>query len=144
MAFYEIIETPGKQRVYPMEGDTPIRNQDEAKIHIARLRSEAKAEGRKVDFVMKRDTERATTGTAATGTSIRLTENNRSQVARFCGRVMMETGDPVSMGDAVALLVRVASAALDAELVDFQGEIQEDTIITMAKGFIAERKAAKK
>ena len=141
MAMYEIIETPGKKRVYPLDGDTPIRNQDEAKIIINKLRAEAKKEGRKVDFIFRRDTERAAANPAQ-GTSIRLTEENRSGVAKFCGRVMMETGEPVSMGDAVAKLAKVASVALDNELIDYQGNLQEDAVIALAKRITRARKEA--
>lgn len=132
MAFYEIIETPGKKRVYPQDGDSPIRNQDEAKIIINKLRAEAKKEGRKVDFMYRRDAERVASNASA-GTSIRLTEENRSLVARFCGRVMMETGEPVSMGDAVAKLAKVASTALDLGLVSFNGDPNTDGIVEQAK-----------
>lgn len=136
---YEILEIPGKKRVYPQNGDTPIRNQDEAKIIINKLRAEAKKEGRKVDFMFRRDSEKAASNPAQ-GTSIRLTEENRSMVARFCGRVMMETGEPVSMGDAVAKLSKVASAVLDLGIVDFQGNIQEDELIKAAKQIQRQRR----
>jgi len=153
MAYYEIIETPGKKKVYPLsagderngetleDDDSPLRNQDEAKIVVNRFRAEAKKAGRKVDFIVRRDTDRVA-ATASTGTSIRLTEENRSMVARFCGRVMMETGETVSMGDAVAKLAKVASVALDRGIVDFKGELDEDAVIKLARSIQKARKEA--
>lgn len=110
MAYYQIITTPGKELAYPLtEEDTPLRSQDEAKIVVARLRAEARAEGKKIDFVVKRDETRSTSPSsgsgAAQGTSVRLSEDNRRKLARYVGLLMYETGDAISMGDAVARLV---------------------------------------
>jgi hypothetical protein len=146
VALYEILKTPGRDRVYPVkEDDTPLRNQDEAKVVLARLRAEARAAEEPCDFIIRRLNEPgspASNGSQATGTSIRLTEANRSMVARFCGRIMMETGEPVSMGDAVAKLVTIAEKATTLGIIGFDGTLDEDALITLAKQLNRERKAA--
>lgn len=116
MALYEILETPGKQVVSAerlMEAGWDghkINNQDKAKIIVQALRAKAKAEKRKVDFVVI--TKKDMVGDGATGpsssaggTSIRLQEEQRKELAKIVGRHMMETGDNMSMGDAVVMLI---------------------------------------
>lgn len=135
VAIYEIVETPGKAKVYPLEGDAPLKNQDEAKVVLSRLRAEARAEGKKVDFVVKRLNDNGIGGPSGSsqGTSIRLSEENRRKVAKFCGRMMMETGDPISMGDAVARLVDIADAAADTGLIGFDGIVNDEAVTALAR-----------
>lgn len=157
MAHYEIRTTPGKEVVFPLqkgderfnitidEDEVSPRNQDEAKIILARLRAEARAAGESVDFVVSRLNEPGRTtsgGNANGGTSIRLSEENRRSVAKFCGRMMMETGDGITMGDAVARLVAIADKAADTGIIDYKGELNEDNLIALAKSLVKERKAA--
>lgn len=115
MALYEIQETPGKalvsqerlQEVGLGEGEK-IDTQDKAKILVAGLRAKAKAEKRKVDFVVitKRHLTKEEGGTGSSGgTSIRLSEPQRKELAKFVGKHMWETGETISMGDAVQMLI---------------------------------------
>ncbi len=158
MAIYQILTTPGKEVVYPLksgdtrfgneleEDDTIPKNQDEAKVVLARLRAEARAADEKVDFVIQRaiDAEGGARTSSSTGTSIRLSEENRRTVAKFCGRMMMETGDPITMGDAVGRLVAIAETASETGLIEFDGSLNEDEVIALAKRLVKERKEAGK
>lgn len=108
MAIYEIVETPGRRIVTLAEKDVP-HNQDEAKIVIERLRAKARKKGEQFDYFFRplKDSNGSGKG-GAQATSIRLTEVNRREIAKLCGTIMAETGDAVSMGDAVAHLARFA------------------------------------
>lgn len=115
MARYQILETPGKRLVYPtIEGleagdHSELRTQDEAKIEVQRLRGIARQAGSKADFVIVPIKAEGSTNGSASGSSgassVRLSEENRRRLAQFCGLIMYETGDQMTMGDAVARLV---------------------------------------
>lgn len=145
MPTYEIITTPGKEVIFPLEGDQAPRTQDEAKIIVQRLRAEAKVEGRQVDFIIRPTSgpgvgPRASANGAA-ATSVRLSEENRAKVARFCGRMMMTTGMPLTMGDAVARLIDHFDKTID--LLDPETlELSEDRIVAAARAIRLARKAA--
>ena len=107
MAYYRIIETPGKKEVDVEEAlgeKVPMNNLDAANAARQRLRALAKKEGRKVDFVVKRDESRAAASTGG-ATSIRVTEEQRKRVAKYVGRHMMETGETISLGDALVMML---------------------------------------
>lgn len=108
MAHYKILELPGREVVAPLEGQAPLKSQDEAKIVLQQLRAKARKEKRQVDFVIGRTKDldgSSTTGSTAGGTSIRLTEEVRRRLAKFVGSHMAETGDVLPMGEAVNLLL---------------------------------------
>lgn len=116
MALYEILETPGKTLVSPERlteagwDGHKINNADKAKIIVQALRARAKADKKKVDFVVvtKKDLEGdGSTGpsSSAGGTSIRLQEEQRKELAKIVGKHMWETGNNISMGDAVVMLI---------------------------------------
>jgi selenocysteine lyase/cysteine desulfurase len=137
LANYEIMETPGKKIIDLSEHNIdPPHNQDEAQMAVARLRALAKSEGRKVDFVFKRIHEAANSNGSSTGaTSVRLTEEVRSKLARIVGKIMYETGTTPSMGDAVNLLVAHYLNTIDLDT--------DDKIIAKARELIQERKERK-
>jgi len=136
MANYEIMETPGKKIIDLAEHNiAPPKNQDEAQIAVARLRGLAKVEGRKVDFVFKRINEPHTNGSAAGATSVRLTEEVRSKLARIVGKIMYDTGTTPSMGDAINMLVDHYHRTIDLN--------SEDAIIDKAREILRLRKETK-
>lgn len=152
MPTYEIIETPGKERVWPRNEDDQVpRTQDEAKIIMQRLRAEAKVEGRQVDFIIRPTSgagaRQHANGTGAAATSVRLTEENRSSLARFCGRCMMETGVPMTMGDAVAKLIDFYDTNADISvllksIVEGEDTEVQNAVILAAREIRTARKAA--
>lgn len=145
MARYQIVETPGKLMVYP-DPDNPdhaeLTTQDQANIVIAQLRAQAKADHRKVDYYANpiKSASKASTNGAGGGnaTSVRLSEDNRAAVARFIGQKMMETGEPMTMGEGVNLLI--THYQLTSSFVD-NGELNDEAIIAYAKAVIKARKA---
>lgn len=148
MALYQILETPGKAIAYPLEEtDPPLRSQDEAKVVMARLRAEARADGKPIDFVMQPLKDAGVGGHSTNGsggTSIRLSEDHRRRVAMFIGSIMAETGEPLTMGEGVARLVdfneRVC-AFLDIKPSGQLGDL-EDAVVRTAKAIVKARKEA--
>jgi selenocysteine lyase/cysteine desulfurase len=137
MANYEIMETPGKKIIDLAEHNIdPPRNQDEAQIAVARLRALAKSQDRKVDFVFKRIHEAPNANGSSNGaTSVRLTEEVRSKLARIVGKIMYETGTTPSMGDAINMLVDHYHSTTAAPPTD-------DEIIARAREILRARKVA--
>lgn len=115
MAYYKILTTPGKEEVDVEEvlGEKlKLNTQDTVNIVRQRLRAMVKAgtypgvkKGQRIDFVVTRDAEAARSPNSSGGTSIRLTEEQRRRLAKIVGRHMMETGEMMSMGDAVVGLI---------------------------------------
>lgn len=148
MAIYQIVETPGKRVVYPTApDDMPLNTQDKANIKVAELRSIAKAEGRKHDYVVQRVADSGSDRTPAAGssggTSIRLSEEARRELAKHCGRIMAKTGDSVNMGTAVMQLVALYQDLEEKALTATDGVgLSDDGIIKYAKRLIKARKEA--
>jgi len=114
MALYQIQETPGKEVVSDERlkkagwDGKKIDNRDKAIILVQALRAQAKKEKKQVDFlvVATRHLEEETgVKSSAGGTSIRLSEPQRRELAKIVGRHMMQTGDQMSMGEAVQWLI---------------------------------------
>lgn len=112
MALYKILENPGRREVDPDEelgeAQGKIDNQDKAKIVVAQLRAKAKKEKRKVDYVvvtLRDATSSNGTRPSSGGTSIRLTEEQRRELAKVVGRRMAETGEQMSMGEALVMVL---------------------------------------
>lgn len=113
MALYKIIENPGRREVDVDEelGEEQgkLDNQDKAKIVVAALRAKARREKRKVDYVVVTQRERSSNGASSSssgGTSIRLTEEQRKELAKIVGKHMWETGEQMSMGEALVMVLR--------------------------------------
>lgn len=112
MAIYKIIENPGKREVdVDEELGSPqgkIDNQDKAKIVVRQLRVKAKREGRQVDYVIvtqKAAREGSSPVNSSGGTSIRLTEEQRQALAKIVGYHMWQTGQTISMGEALVMIL---------------------------------------
>lgn len=129
--YYRIVETPGRREVDVKEElgeDYKINTQDIAKIVVQQLRAKAKKEKRKVDYaVVRADApgKEKNSGSGGSGTSIRLSEEQRRKVAKVVGRHMMETGDVISMGDAISMMIDELDA-LRAEVARLHAKLEEE------------------
>lgn len=113
---YKILETPGNREVKLKETQQP-KNQDEAKVIVAKLRAASRKKGDDppFDYVFVPEKGAATNGSGgAGGTSLRLTEPVRMRMAKFVGHVMMETGRSLTMGDGVGYLLDHYEATKDS------------------------------
>lgn len=104
MASYKIVETPGNREVKLKPEQMP-KNQDEAKVIVAKLRAKAKRAGKQVDYLFIPERASSNGAGSSGGTSLRLTEPVRMRMAKFVGSVMAETGRSLTMGDGVAYLL---------------------------------------
>lgn len=115
--YYKVITTPGREEVdveAVLGEKIKLNTQDTAKIVVQRLRALVKSgkypglkKSQTLDFIVARDLEaggKSPSGGAG-GTSIRLTEEQRKRLARIVGKHMYETGESLSMGEAMVMII---------------------------------------
>lgn len=140
MALYQIVRTVDKKVVYPSQkgldngSHTHPNNQDDAKIIVAKLRAQDRKKGVDPlpDYVVQRirdaDNGDGSANKASGSTSIRIDETHRRMLAKIVGRHMMETGDQISMSEAVAEIINEnvrLRALLDDAGIEYDVQVED-------------------